>query len=119
LRSRRPDARVLLAAVASPLFLGFDCGGSLTIDDTVAAPTTWTNDRGTLSVDILPDPLRIVVKGKDGATLLESTDLPDPADDADPMRAYAPFAMTHNTDETVPGLDYGWNYYRGEDGPWK
>jgi sulfoquinovosidase len=72
-----------------------------------------------VSVDISGNPFKLVVRGKDGRTLLESADLPEPKDEADPLRSYAPFAMTHNTDESVRAIGFGWSYYRGTDDPWK
>ncbi len=110
----------VVALALAPLFLGGGCGGgSLSLSRGPAASGKWVSATGAVAVEVEGDPFRLVLRGKDGRTLLESADLPEPPDAADPKRAYAPFAMTHNTDESVHAIAFGWSYYRGEDGPWK
>ena len=112
--------RYLLLMGLAPLFLGYDCsGGSISLTGGPSPGASWTTGGGSVSVDVNGDPFQMTIKDKSGKTLLESADLPEPADDNDPMRAYAPLAMTHNDDQTIKGVMFGWNYYRGVDGPWK
>lgn len=107
----------LLAAV-SPLFMGFDCSGDGSTNNGVTAPVSWSAPSG-VSVTITPSPFALQVTGKDGAVLLESAPLDDGLASDDPMRAYAPLAITHDEDVSGPTVTYGWNYFRGEDDPWK
>ncbi len=110
----------MIGVALAPLFLGFDCdGGGLTIHDGPLTVVSWTNGRGTLAVDVLGDPFRLTIRDKAGRVLLESADMSEPPDEADPKRAYAPLAMTHNEDVSAKAVMFGWNYFRGDDEPWK
>jgi alpha-glucosidase (family GH31 glycosyl hydrolase) len=104
-----------LAILASlPAITGFDCGGS---DGGGPTASEQTLRFGGLSVKIARDSFALFVYDQSGRLLLESAPARQ-VEAADPMRSYAPLAVTHNTDESVPVLSYGWNHYRGEDGPW-
>ncbi len=73
--------------------------------------TTFHNQNGNVSVDVLTSPFSIVVRDAQGNVLLESAP-------AQPGTAYAPLAVTHNTNESTSPLVMGWDYYKGEDDPW-
>jgi sulfoquinovosidase len=75
------------------------------------AGTTFHNQTGNVSVDVLTSPFSIVVRDAQGNVLLESAP-------AQPGTAYAPLATTHDTNESTTPLVTGWDYYKGEDDPW-
>jgi alpha-glucosidase (family GH31 glycosyl hydrolase) len=103
---------VLIASL--PVFVGFDCS-----DDAASpeADVTWTTDRAVVTVR--RSPFGLTIANRAGAVLLESSPLGSSGDDADPTRAYAPLALTHNENTSGLTVMYGWNYFRGEDDPWK
>ncbi len=80
---------------------------------------TWSHPQGTVSVAVHASPFGLVVQGSDGATLLESTPAHASSDASDPLLAYAPLSFTHNEDDSPSGIVTGWDYYRGQDGPWQ
>jgi len=75
------------------------------------AGTTFTSSSGAVSVDVQTAPFSLVVKNAKGDVLLESAP-------AVPGTAYAPLAITHDTDESTTPVITGWDYYKGEDDPW-
>jgi sulfoquinovosidase len=103
---------------SAPLLAGADCnGGTL---GTFPAPV-WTNAAGTVTVTVATDPFGIVVTAKDGHVLLASTTPQAGATSeagANEVSAYAPLSITHDTNESQPGLIIGWDYFRGVDAPW-
>jgi alpha-glucosidase (family GH31 glycosyl hydrolase) len=65
-------------------------------------------------------PFALVVHDAKGNVLMESTKAyRDAADASDPLDAYAPLTFTHNEDATIEAPMKGWDYYRGQDGPWQ
>ncbi len=124
---------VLLAAV--PAVTGFDCGSGggglggqviVTSGDgggppspvPAASVTTWTAPTSGVTISVTTFPFAFSIADKTGKVLLESA-APDGALAAtDPLRAYAPLAFTHDTDDSGPTLAYGWAYFQGVDDPW-
>ncbi len=94
------------------LTVGFDCGGSGGGGTTASKGATWMNAKGTAKVIVTGDPFSLSIQDANGLPLLESS--PIVADSA-----YAPVALTHNTDLSKPVIMYGWDHFQGEDGPWK
>ncbi len=84
-----------------------------------AANATWTHPGGHFTVQVSANPFGLTVLNRSGATLLESAPAKTSTDPTDPLLAYAPLALTHNEDATKPAILYGWDYYRGQDGPWQ
>lgn len=101
------------------LFTGFDCSGTSSTSAPLSAPTTWTHPQGNVRVEVTSDPFAIVVKDAAGNVLVESAAARDDVAPEDPLRAYAPIALTHNEDSSVPSPMKGWDSYRGDDAPWK
>src|SRR5579883_1072487 len=99
---------------------GFDCSGTATTSSglTAVPPRTWQHPMGKLSVDVATAPFALVVKDATGKVLLESSPAHDGAAPEDALRAYAPLALTHNEDLSVPTPMKGWDSYRGQDDPW-
>jgi alpha-glucosidase len=64
------------------------------------------------------DPFSITVTNRAGEILFESAQA-KAAPEGDKLAAYAPLALTHNENLTNIGIMVGWDYYRGEDRPWK
>ncbi|HSQ64094.1 MAG TPA: TIM-barrel domain-containing protein [Polyangiaceae bacterium] len=81
------------------------------VAETPPPGTTFQSSSGAASVEVQTSPFALVVRDKDGNVLLESA----PAQADGP---YAPLAITHNTDLSTTPLITGWDYYKGEDGPW-
>ncbi len=73
--------------------------------------TTFESASGTASVEVQTTPFAIVVRDASGKVMLESAP-------AQTGTAYAPLAITNEMDETPTTLVTGWDYYRGEYGPW-
>jgi alpha-glucosidase len=73
--------------------------------------TTYAAPSGAESVEVRTDPFAIVVRDAQGNVLLESAP-------AVPGTAYAPLAITHDTDVSTTPVVTGWDYYKGEDDPW-
>jgi alpha-glucosidase (family GH31 glycosyl hydrolase) len=116
--SWRWGVRALLV-VLTGVAVGFGCRGSSSSGSAVAGQT-WTHPQGTLSIDVKTTPFALVVHDAKGNVLMESTTAhADAADASDPVDAYAPLSFTHNEDETVEVPMKGWDYYKGEDGPWQ
>lgn len=114
---RRWSFRAVL--VTAPLaFMGGLCGGADVAPSVIIPSTVWNNKDGTATVEVTSNPFALVIKDKQGNVLLETSNARSTTDPSDPMRAYAPLAVTHNTDLTTPVIMKGWDYYRGEDGPW-
>src|SRR4051794_640312 len=103
----------LLASL--PLFVGFDCGGGAAPGS--QADVTWS--AGNAVVTVRRAPFGLTIANRAGAVLLESSGVDGTGDDADPRRAYAPLALTHNEDASSLTVMYGWSYFRGQDDPWK
>jgi hypothetical protein len=103
--------------------LGIAFGCSKSSSSGGAAPVaaqTWTHPQGTLSIDVNTTPFGLVVHDAKGNVLMESTTAhSDAADASDPIDSYAPLSFTHNEDETIEVPMKGWDYYKGEDGPWQ
>ena len=109
---------ILLALVLSaPLLAAFDDCSSGTWPP--AGDRDWTNARGNVRVHVTSTPFAFVVTGADGRVLVESTQIHDASDPSDPVRAYGPLSLTHDTDTSIPNPLRGWNYFRGTDDPWK
>jgi alpha-glucosidase (family GH31 glycosyl hydrolase) len=106
-----------LAALA----IGFGCSGSRTASAPLPeGTTTWTHPSGTVAVDVQANPFGLIVRDASGNVLMETTPAQTSADASDPSLAYAPLAFTHNTDDTIEATPMkGWDYYRGDDGPWQ
>jgi alpha-glucosidase (family GH31 glycosyl hydrolase) len=105
--------------LSAPLLAGSDCNGG-TLGE--FPPPTFTNALGTVSVTVATDPFALVVKAADGTVLLESTTPHSgtaPEASANEVSAYAPLAITHDTNESQPGFIVGWDYFRGVDAPWQ
>jgi hypothetical protein len=115
---RRWRLRAALIGLAG-LGVGFDCSGAPSASGAGAMDTTWSHPQGSVSVDVGANPFALVVRDAQGRVLLESTPPHDEADPSDPLIAYAPLSFTHNEDQTVQSPGKGWNYYRGQDGPWQ
>ena len=110
--------RAALAAVAATASLGVVLGCS----HGSSGPTnqTWTHPLGNITVDVTARPFGLVVRDASGDAVLESIPAyQDGADASDPLDAYAALAFTHNEDETIQSPAKGWDYYRGQDGPWQ
>jgi alpha-glucosidase len=115
MRSRLACAVVVLSL---PLFVGFDCGsGGSSGSPGAGASVTWSHGRAVVTVHA--EPFGLTIARADGAVLLESAPLDASRAEADPLRAYAPLAMTHNEDASAPTFMYGWSYFHGDDDPWK
>jgi sulfoquinovosidase len=118
--SRGWGVRVLLIGLAG---LGIAFGCSKSSSSGGAAPVaaqTWTHPQGTLSIDVSTTPFGLVVHDAKGNVLMESTTAhSDTADASDPLDSYAPLSFTHNEDATIEVPMKGWDYYKGEDGPWQ
>ena len=119
-----PTHRLVLGLAplaAGVLTLGVHCtshtptGGA----PTDAGSITWMHPQGTVSVTVAEDPFSLTVRDPSGNVLLESAIAHEGADASDPLDAYAPLAFTHNTDESTAFIMKGWDYYRGQDGPWQ
>jgi alpha-glucosidase len=117
-------SRLILALLVllAPLLAGFDCDGGALGEFN---PPTWTNAQGTVTVHVNTWPFGLTLRAADGHVLLESTTAHNPGETveagapADPITAYAPLAITHDTDISIPNPLRGWNYFRGLDDPWK
>ena len=72
-----------------------------------------------MTVDVGGDPFTLVVKDANGKVLIESTTAHDEAPADDPLRAYAPLALTHNEAGTTSSPMKGWDSYTGQDNPWR
>lgn len=120
LRLRPWLARTSLFVTAA-LGVGFDCSGSRSLGQASFVPdTTWTHPSGAVHVDVHADPFSLVVYDAQGRLLMESTPAhQDAADPSDALVAYAPLSFTHNEDTTIEAPMKGWDYYRGQDGPWQ
>jgi alpha-glucosidase (family GH31 glycosyl hydrolase) len=71
-------------------------------------------------VDVTTAPFALVVRDANSNVLMESAPAyEDAADASDPLEAYAPLSLTHNEDTTIEAPMKGWDYYRGQDGPWQ
>lgn len=111
--------RIVAMGALVGLSMGFDCTAVDVVGTAVAPPaTTWVNASGSATVSVATYPFSLTIRDKLGNVVLETAPAKTPPDPADATRAYAPLASTHNTDETVPVIGVGWDYYRGEDGPW-
>ena len=111
-------------AVNAALVATIACASGFACSSKGAAPgpsnQTWTHPQGTVSVDVSVNPFGLVVRDATGDVLLESAPaMQDAADASDPIDATAPLAFTHNEDETIQAPAKGWDYYRGQDGPWQ
>lgn len=73
--------------------------------------TTFHASSGAASVEVQTNPFSLVVRDGQGNVLLESAP-------AQPGSAYAPIAITHDTDDSTTPLVTGWDYFKGEDDPW-
>ena len=95
-----------IAIFAAPL-----CGARC--DSTPPPPpgATFTAAGGAISVDVQTAPFSLVVHDAQGNVLLESAP-------PQPGTAYAPIAITHDTDETTSTLVTGFDYFQGQDDPW-
>ncbi len=96
------------------------CGGSGGgAPGRVGADIRWESAPGNVVVTITRSPFRLMVADRAGKVLLESAEIAPAGDEHDRSRAYAALAITHNTDESISPIGYGWSYYRGEDDPWR
>jgi alpha-glucosidase len=114
--------------VAGPVLAHFGCGGApeptragpegdAGVVDASSPVTVWTASNG-VRVSIDTDPFALSIADATGRILVET--VRDFAEDAgDPLAAYAPLAVTHDTDESGPTIMYGWAYFVGQDDPWK
>ena len=114
-RSWIPRASLVVVAL---WMTGWDCSGSGSSAG-VGAPRTWRHPQGSIVAVVGADPFTLTLQDASGKVLLESSPSHDAADKGDPVRAYAPLAMTHNEDTSVPSPSKGWDAYRGDDDPWK
>jgi hypothetical protein len=116
----RPASAALpaLLALAGVTLVSLDCGSDPANATSVPASVHWSNASGSAQVDVTTSPFGLVIRDAKGRAVLESAPSKQASDAADPMRAYSPLALTHNTDMTVPVVMVGWDYYRGDDGPW-
>ncbi len=116
---RRWGVRAALVGLTAVVVV-FGCSRSSGPGAAPVANETWTHPQGTLSIDVSASPFGLVVHDAKGNVLMESTTAhTDAADASDPIDAYAPLSFTHNEDETVEVPMKGWDYYKGEDGPWQ
>ncbi len=109
---------VLAFLLSTPMLAGADCNGG-TLGE--FPPQVFTNAAGTVSVTVATEPFGLVVKAADGHILLESTTPHEGSTaeaGANEISAYAPLAITHDTNLSQPGLIVGWDYFRGVDAPW-
>jgi alpha-glucosidase len=119
---------VVALLAAAPVVTGFDCGsgggglaGDIVIvggDGAVAPATSWTAPSG-VTFSITPSPFAFSIADKNGKVLLESSAPDETLTATDPLRAYEPLAITHDTDVSPTTLAYGWAYFQGIDDPWK
>src|SRR5487761_1992022 len=82
--------------------------------DSAAPPppgTTFQAASGAASVQVETSPFSLVVRDAQGNVLVESAP-------AQPGTAYAPLAITHDTDESTTPFVTGFDYYKGVDDPW-
>lgn len=102
--------RAASMAALAYLATGFDCGGSSLAPGGggVTGTTTWTSAGGA-KVIVTAQPFGIAVQDATGNVVLESASVDDPM--------YGAAAYTHNTDLSTQTIVYGWDYFRGEDGP--
>jgi alpha-glucosidase len=95
--------RLLLLACAIP---AFDCGSD-GADGAVLPPpektTQWSTPDGRFSVSVEREPFALSVRDGAGTVLVEGAGL----------------EFTHNQNLELPTLLFGFDHYRGEDGPWK
>ncbi len=97
-------ALAVLAAVA--------CGGGGGGGASLPAHTSFAVGNATIEVDA--DPFVLRIKDAQGATLVET--LGAGGDDGAP---YASMAATHIEPRTVGVVLYGWDYFRGDEDPWR
>ena len=109
---------VVVLAVALPCLVVTACGAEGDVNPVTAADVRWATVEGGAVVNIQASPFRLVVTDGAGRVLLESTDGAR-VGGKDPAGAYAALGVTHNTDMSVMPVGYGWDYYRGEDAPWR
>ena len=98
---------------------GWDCSGSGSTSAGLTAPMTWRHPQGSIVAVVGADPFTLTLRDASGNVLVESSPAHGAADKGDPLRAYAPLAMTHNEDTSVPSPSKGWDAYRGDDDPWR
>ncbi|HEY2516039.1 MAG TPA: TIM-barrel domain-containing protein [Polyangiaceae bacterium] len=92
--------------------------GDASFSDAGADSIVWTAPNG-VSVVVLEDPFAFSVNDASGRILVETIPFEAPPDAGDPLAAYAPLGLTHDTDESGATLMYGWAYFKGQDDPWK
>jgi alpha-glucosidase (family GH31 glycosyl hydrolase) len=84
-----------------------------------ASPTvTWTASNG-VQVAITKDPFALSILDHAGHVLVETAPASADLDAGSPLAAYAPLALTHDTDESGPTVLYGYAYFLGVNDPWK
>jgi alpha-glucosidase (family GH31 glycosyl hydrolase) len=83
-----------------------------------SAPLAWTAPNG-VKVVVAPDPFALTLYDAKGNVLVETAPAQELLDAGDPLVAYAPLALTHDTDESPTPLLYGYAYFHGVDDPWK
>ena len=109
--------RVASVLVAGMLVGLLQCSGSPS--PAAAQDAAWVHPQGTLTVAVHANPFGLVVYDVTGAPILESVAPRTSSTSSDPLLAYAPLSFTHDEDESPPGIMTGWDYYRGQDGPWQ
>ncbi len=127
MQGRRWSVRAAVALLAGAgVLAGMHCERSspgvagLSTDAAPPSTVTWTHPSGQVSVSVTTTPFALSILDAQGHVLLESTPArTDPADASDPLLSYAPLSFTHNEDETIQAIAKGWDYYRGQDGPWQ
>src|SRR5262249_35715728 len=98
---------------SSPQLLPSDLHWSLPSTDPASAASS------AVTVDVTANPFALTIRDASGNALLETTPPPDNLDPADPLRAHAPLPFTHDEDTTVQAVMKGWDYFSGDDDPWK
>jgi alpha-glucosidase (family GH31 glycosyl hydrolase) len=86
--------------------------------DAAAGDVVWTASNG-VRVSVGRDPFSLSIADATGRVLVETASAEGGLDAGDPLVAYAPLALTHDTDLSGPTLTYGWAYFLGENDPWK
>jgi alpha-glucosidase (family GH31 glycosyl hydrolase) len=110
---------VSFASVAS----GFACSSSASrvvesAADGGALQTSWVAPNGVV-LTLSSAPFGLSVFDRNGNLLLETATPDESLAASDPLRAYEPLSVTHDTDISGPTLTYGWAYFVGANDPWK
>ncbi|MGO8998530.1 MAG: TIM-barrel domain-containing protein [Polyangiaceae bacterium] len=118
MRARRTwVALVVLAALAVAAACGGGGSPAASSADAGTAAVTWVASNG-VKVSIAKSPFALSIADRNGHVLLETAAADLDLDAGDPLVAYAPLAITHDTDESPTPLVYGYAYFQGINDPW-